>query len=198
MLWWFFDRAQKDITIYVMEDFWDQSVYNLYTSPVKESELFISTAVIGFARAMFSFVLLFTVAVLGYKFNILSIGITVFSLFTIPLFIFGWALGLATSAIVYRFGSRASIMTWVLPFLIQPISAVFYPLSALPNVLQIIAQAIPLSHIFEGFRAALQGSFVIREFLIAAVLSIVYFVGGYLIFCWSVKRSKETGFLSKQ
>ena len=38
-------RSAQDITIYVLEDFWSRNLYNLFTSPVRPSE--ISLSVIG-------------------------------------------------------------------------------------------------------------------------------------------------------
>ena len=73
ILWLMFDRAQKDVAVYILEDFWNRNVYNIYTTPVTEGELFVSTALLGLLRATASFVGLFAVALVGYSFNILEI-----------------------------------------------------------------------------------------------------------------------------
>ena len=52
MLWSLFDRSQKDVSLYLLQDFWDQSVYNLYVTPVTEAELFISVAAFGLLRSL--------------------------------------------------------------------------------------------------------------------------------------------------
>lgn len=198
ILWLFFDRAQKDVNLYILEDFWEKSVYNFYVSPMRESELLISVSLLGLFRAVVEFCMLAGLAFLGYSFNIFDVGFVLLTIFIIPLLIFAWGFGMLISGLVFRLGARVSVLTWSLPFLFQPVSAVFYPLSILPHFLQRIAALLPLAHIFEGFRLAIQGTFAAREFVLALVLSVIYFVLFYLIFLSCVKRSKETGFLSKQ
>lgn len=198
ILWFLFDRAQKDIAVYIIEDFWDHAVYNMYVSPVTEGEMIFSLVILGILRSILSFALLVLLALLAYQFNIFSVGIVILAAFIIPLIIFGWAFGIFNAGVVFRLGSRVGVLTWSLPFLIQPVSAVFYPISILPTSLQYIASILPLAHTFEGFRAALEGTFAADRFAYALILSIAYLLAAYLFFRYSVKRSKETGFLSKQ
>lgn len=198
MLWSLFDRAQKDVSLYLLQDFWDQNVYNLYVTPVTEAELFFSVAAFGLLRSLLSFSLLVVLALAGYGFNILDIGVVLLIPFFIPLLLFGWAIGLLITGIIFQLGSRVSIINWSLPFLLQPVAAVFYPVAILPAWLQAVAYALPLAHAFEGFRAALQGTFAVRDFAVAVALSLGYFAVCYVLFLWFVRRSRKTGFLSKQ
>lgn len=198
MLWTLFDRSQKDVSVYILQDFWDKSVYNMYVSPVKESELFVSVMLLGLVRSLLSFGIMVALAASAYAFNLLSLGFVQLTLFMIPLLLFGWGIGILIAGIVFRLGARVSILTWSLPFLLQPIATIFYPAEVLPSWLQALASLFPLVHVFEGFRAALQGSFAVEPFITATILSLLSIVLGYGVFLWCVKRSKETGFLSKQ
>ena len=77
--------------------------------------------------------------------------------FVANLLLFGWILGIFTTAIILRYGTQAQILAFGLIFIIQPFSAVFYPVSALPYTLQIVSLALPSAHVFEGLRAVLLG-----------------------------------------
>lgn len=198
MLWSIFDRAQKDVSIYIIQDFWDRSVYNLYVTPMKESELFASVALFGVIRTCISFGITALLALVGYRFNIFSVGMFNIALFSIPLFIFGWAAGIFIAGLIFRYGARISIITWSIPFFIQPVAAVFYPISILPVSLQKMSLALPLVYVFEGFRAAMDNTFLPLPFLWAILLSFFYLVVCYAAFVWFVRRSRKTGFLSKQ
>ena len=116
-LWFFFDRAQKDVNLYILEDFWEKSVYNLYVSPIRESELLLSVGIFGFFRAIFEFLLMALLASLMYAFNIFHVGGFALALFAIPLLIFGWGFGILITGFVFQLGARVSIFTWSLPFL---------------------------------------------------------------------------------
>ncbi len=198
MLWFLFDRAQKDMSLFLLEDFWERSVYYMYVSPMKDSEFLVSVAIWGFVRAIIEFAILVILALVFYGFNIIGLGLVKLTFFIIPLLIFGWAVGVMISGLIFIFGSRVSILTWSLPFLLQPVAAIYYPVAILPEFLRWIAYAVPLSHIFEGFRAALDGAFAMDYFVIATVLSVAYLVLGCVLFYAAVRRSKRTGFLAKQ
>lgn len=198
ILWTLFDRAQKDVSLYVLEDFWERSVYHTYVTPVTEGEIFVSLVIFGFLRSLVSTALLVVLALGAYGFNIAQIGVVTLALFVFPLYIFGWAMGLIILAIIFQLGGRVGVLTWSLPFLLQPFAAIFYPVSVLPPALQAISLVVPLSYVFEGFRSALQGTFALDQLVWAVLSSFVYLVAGYFLFVWSVKRSKRTGFLSKQ
>jgi ABC-2 type transport system permease protein len=85
--------------------------------------------------------ILATIAFFLYQFDLISN----LQLYLIPLvfnlLLFGWALGIFTSSLVIRWGHAAEALIWGVPFLIQPISAIFYPLSVLPPWLQVVSKA---------------------------------------------------------
>ena len=196
ILYTVFDRAQKDTSMYIVEDFWNKSVYSTYVTPITEGELFVSVAILGILRSIVEFAIVGLLALAAYGFNIFAVGSI--GLFVIPLFIFGWAVGLFVNGIIFQYGSRISIFIWSIPFIIEPFAAVFYPVSVLPSSLQFIAALMPLSYVFEGLRAAMKGTFLQWNFFVATLLSIVYFVAAYALFRFFINRGRRTGFLSKQ
>ena len=85
-----------------------------------------------------------------------------------------------------------------IPFLLQPFSAVFYPVNVLPALLQPIAWSLPSTYVFEGMRAVLQrGHFSEGLLFHAFLLNVVYIVGASIFFNWMVRLARERGLLAK-
>jgi len=83
-------------------------------------------------------------------------------------------------------------------FLIQPFSAVFYPVSALPSFLQPVAYLIPASYVFEGMRSVVAtGSFSSFNLALAFATNAVYLVLSVMFFYYMFARAKRKGSLLK-
>jgi ABC-2 type transport system permease protein len=114
------------------------------------------------------------------------------------LLLFGWALGIFTSSLVIRWGHAAEALIWGVPFLIQPLSAIFYPLATLPSWLQAISKCLPSTYVFEGMRAVIRtGSMPLHYFLTALALNVVYFLLAGLFFNFMYSKARETGRLGR-
>ncbi|MNK80771.1 ABC-2 family transporter protein [compost metagenome] len=112
--------------------------------------------------------------------------------------LFGWSLGVCTTALVLRFGQAAESLAWVLAFLFQPFSAVFYPVSVLPPWMQAIARFLPSSHVFEGMRAVLNGHGMPWNHLAWAFgLNLLFVIGAVGFFYATFAQVKQRGLLSK-
>jgi ABC-2 type transport system permease protein len=73
---------------------------------------------------------------------------------------------------------------------------VYYPVSVLPGWLQVIALALPPTHVFEGMRSILlHHTFDVKELWWALGLNAVYLLGGYLTFSWFLGSARENGTL---
>jgi len=196
MIWALFERVQQDIGVFVLEDFWSRNIANSFVTPIRSDEIFVSLLLFGMIRAVASFTVMATLALVAYHFNIFHGGIASL-LFVIPLFLFAWAIGLFVTGMIFRFGTRIQVVAWSITYLLQPFAAVYYPLETLPSSMQAIAHLFPVMYAFEGFRTAYQGTFSNSMFIMALVLSIGYFIIGYVTFTTSIKKARETGFLTK-
>jgi len=131
-------------------------------------------------------------AFIFYAFNIFTFGISLIP-FMANLLLFGWIIGLFTTAIILRYGTSAQVLSFGLIFLIQPFSAVFYPVSVLPNGVQQVAYILPSTHVFEGMRSVIQnGAIPLQDLFWATLLNILFLslvlVYFYRMFAW-VKKS---------
>ena len=103
-----------------------------------------------------------------------------------------------TMALILRFGHAAEALIWGVPFFIQPISAVFYPVDALPPWLRTIAFTLPSTHVFEGMRAVLNTGKINSALLTYSFgLNLVYLAVGGVFFGWMLRQARIKGYLSR-
>jgi ABC-2 type transport system permease protein len=143
-------------------------------------------------------IILAALALWFYHFNLIdSLHLYLIPL-VINLFIFGWSLGIFTSSLVIRWGHAAEALIWGVPFLVQPLSAIFYPLSVLPPWLQVISKTLPSTHVFEGMRSILvEGRIEPHDLVMAFGLNAVYFLLAGLFFQWMYSQARRSGRLGR-
>src|SRR5580700_1078136 len=157
IFWDILFRAQQAVTISFLEDVWARNLLNIFVSPIRVSEFIAATYVVGFVKILVTVTILASLALGLYGWNMFQlIGFPIIPLFA-NLLLMGWAVGMVTTALIMRWGQSAEALAWGIPFLIQPVAAVFYPLSVLPSWVQVIAKGIPATYVFEGMRYVLSG-----------------------------------------
>ena len=131
-----------------------------------------------------------------YHFNILTLNIMGIALFGFALIISGWAMGIFVASLIFRFGMRVQAFAWSAVWVIQPFSAVFYPVSALPNWAQKISMILPTSYIFEGMRQVMKdGTINWNYFFISVAIGIVAVMLSLLFFKSCLKHARRNGML---
>ena len=197
ILWDVFFRSQQAITFSIAEEIWVRNIINLFVAPIRVYELVLAACAVGCIRALVTTSLLGGLAYFLYAFNILSVGPALLPFF-LNLLIFGWALGLITMSLVLRYGNASQALVWGVPFLIQPLSAVFYPVDVLPVWLQHASSALPTTHVFEGLRAALSTGQVDLPSLWAALsLNLIYLALGGTVFGRMLGKVRDKGYLTR-
>ncbi len=197
VLWDVLFRTQQELAMLYLTDMWDRSIINTYTSPLRVSEHVVADIAFSIARVGVGSTLLLVFTRVAFGFDVLDTG-RVLVPSVIVLLGFGWSLGLAIRAAVMRFGSNAEVLAWSLSVLVQPIAAVFYPISNLPGWLQPVARAIPASHVFEALRAFLaHGDFQAGQLVVGALLDVVYVAAGAWLVARAYRSVREKGLLSR-
>jgi ABC-2 type transport system permease protein len=197
ILWDILYRCQQAITLAVTEDIWTRNILNIFVTPVRTSELLLATSLLGVVKSLAPALLLVAIAWFGYSFDLLALG-PILAPFLASLLLFGWAVGMFTAALILRFGQAAEALVWGVPFLIQPISATFYPVDVLPGWLRPVALLLPSTHVFEGMRQALRQEAVSGRLLVAAFgLDLLYLGAGALFFAWMLRRVRDKGYLGR-
>lgn len=199
VLWIFFQRAAQDISVYILEDFWSDNLYNLFAAPIKTAELVISIVTFGAIRSLMSFLFLVLMAIVMYSFNVFDAGIIAVALFSLNLLLFGWVIGLFVSSFIFRYGMRIQVIAWSIPFLIQPFSAVYYPLDSLPIWVQKISLVFPTTYVFEGMRYAFAKGAILWDYLAWSFgLNIALLIFVCLLFGQSINYARKKGLFVKR
>lgn len=196
ILWHFFMRAQQNVAFGFLEDVWTRNLPNLLASPITTAEFLAGFTITSFALTATTIVFVGTLAWLLFAFNILSFGVMLLP-FVAILLVFGWALGFVTLAILIRYGPAAEVIAWSIVSFVQPVAAVFYPVSVLPAFLQPIAYALPITHVFEGMRAIILGEqFASANLVYAFILTIAYTAASVWLFVVAFRIAKREGYLT--
>lgn len=182
IFWDLMGQSQRAVSFAFFEDVWERNLLNLFVTPLRVSEFTVSTGLLGLARVLVVGVVLAGLALVLYQFNLFQFGLLLVP-FVMNLAIFGWLLGVFTTGIILRYGSAANALSFGFIFLLQPFSAVFYPVSALPDSVEWVAYLIPSTYVFEGMREVVAtGALSIQNLLLAfgsniicAVLVLWYF-----------------------
>ena len=197
ILWDVLYRAQQGITISFTEEIWARNLLNIFIAPVRAVEIVLATVCVGVLKAGANVLVLTTLSFLFWRFDLLRLG-PALAPFVFSLLLFAWAVGMCTAALILRFGQAAEALVWGVPFLIQPLAAVFYPVETLPTWLQPIARLLPATHVFEGMRAVLKtGRVETGTLLWAFGLNLVYLAAAGAFFAWMLARVREKGYLCR-
>ena len=198
ILWDIMFRAQQGVAISFLEDVWTRNLLNVFVAPVRTSEYLSATFFVGFLRILVTVVVLGFISWFGYSFNIFILQWWLIPFFAC-LMVFGWSLGMISTALILRWGQAAESLAWAVPFFIQPLVAVFYPVSAIkPEWLQTVSLALPPTHVFEGMREVLStGTFSWEKFGWAVGLNIIFMVIAGSIFAWMLTMTRRRGLLTK-
>lgn len=197
ILWDIVFRAQQGVAIFFLEDVWSRNLLNVFAGPVSNFDYLAATYAIGLLRACVTSTLLAVLSLVLYSFNIFELSWALLP-FVLNLLVFGWALGMISTALIVRWGPAAETLAWAVPFFIQPFAAVYYPISALPEVLQWVARSLPCSYVFEGMRTALSDGRVDWGSLgFATGLNFVYLAAAGLLFARVMNLARERALLTK-
>jgi ABC-2 type transport system permease protein len=190
-------RSQQGVSISFLEDVWTRNLLNVFVAPVRTSEYVAATCLVGLLRVVVTLMILSVVASLAYGFHLSEIGFALLPLLG-NLLLFGWFLGMVSTALIMRWGQAAESLAWAVPFFIQPLAAVFYPVSVLPGWLQPVAMALPCTHIFEGMRAVLAGQPAPWGMIQSAfLLNLVWGLLAAWFFAANLRHVRKTGLLVK-
>jgi len=195
LLWDVLFRGQLGVSLTFFEEMYSRNLGNLFVSPLREWELIVGQLVMSIIRTLIGVGGACLFAWLLFKYSIFTLGFPLIAFF-VNLIICGWAVGLAVSGMVLRWGLGAEELAWAAIFLLAPVSGVYYPVSVLPAWLQAVAHAVPTSYVFEGMRAVLlEKSFRIDLFVQALVMNAVYLSAGIALYLLAIRYARNHGVL---
>jgi ABC-2 type transport system permease protein len=197
IFWTVLYRASQDVAVQLLEDIWARNFLNLFASPLRLAEFVTALLTVTLLKLAVTFAIISAIAYVAYAFDVFTLG-----LYLVPfvgvLLLFGWAMGLVVAALIVRYGSRVQIFAWGAAFLVQPISAIFYPVDVLPAALIPLARANPATYVFEGMRAVLlEGSFPADQWLLALALAGLTLALSIWLFVLLFDQARARGMLAR-
>jgi ABC-2 type transport system permease protein len=195
LLWDVLFRGQLGVSLTFIEELYSRNLGNLFVSPLTLPEFIAGQLVMSVLRTLVGVGGACVAAWLLFHYAIFSMGLPLIAFF-VNLLVFGWAIGLAVSGLILRWGLGAEELAWAAIFIIAPVSGVYYPIGVLPGWLQAVAAMLPSAQVFEGMRSVLlEGVFLWDRFWIALTLNAAYLAGGALLFAAAVRHAREHGAL---
>lgn len=195
ILWDVLFRGQLGFSLSFLEEMWARNLGNLFVSPLRPTEHILAMMAMSLIRTVIGVAPAALLAIPLYHYSIFDLGLPLVAFFA-NLVVMGWAVGLMVTGLVLRYGMGAENLAWFAIFALAPVSAVYYPVAALPEWLQWIAWALPSAHVFEGMRAVLVDH-VFRPNLLAAaaLLNLAYIALGFVIYLRFFDLARARGLL---
>jgi len=195
LLWDVLFRGQLGVSLTFIEEIYSRNLGNLFVSPLRLHEFVAGQLAMSVMRTLIGVGSACLFAWLLFHYSIFSMGMPLVAFF-FCLLMFGWAIGLAVSAMLLRYGLGAEELAWAAIFLVAPVSGVYYPVAVLPQALQAIAWALPPAYVFEGMRGVLLRSEfdwgLLRD---ALLLDGMYLAFAALLFAAAVRGARRRGTL---
>ena len=193
LLWDLLFRSQIGFAMCFLEEMWSRNLGHLFVSPLRPAEFVITMMAMSLLRGLIGLLPSWVLAYVFFEFSIFSYGPGIVAFFSC-LFVMGWGLGMAVVALVLRFGLGAESLAWVAIFAFAPISAVYYPVSTLPEWLQVVAWCTPSAYVFEGMRSVFIDGVFRTDLLLGAIgMNLLYLAIGGGLFAWSFAKARVHG-----
>jgi len=197
LLWDFFIRIMQGVTMAFFEDVWSRNFLNIFATPLLISEYVAGLVLSSILTSMAGLAAMLLIAVIIFKLSFLVYGLMVIP-FLLVLFLFGIALGIFGCALVLRFGPASEWFIWPIPALISPFAGVLYPVSTLPQWMQVVSRLLPPSYVFEELRIIVSGGAAsVMALAWSACLAVVYTLAAYWFFARIYKHALRTGIIAR-
>ena len=200
LLWEFMSRIQQGVFMAFLEDIWAQNFINFFASPLRIREYLSGLVLTSLATGIAGFLAITAIAGVAFGYNVMKIGGLLLP-FMVILLIFGIAMGIFVSAIIFRLGPSAEWLGWPVPLVLSLFAGVYYPVATLPVSMQFLARLIPPSYVFESMRTILAtGTFpgnLALELFIGASLALAYLVLASVFFIRIYRGNLKNGNIAR-
>jgi len=193
IFWQVLWRGNYEVTVNLLSEFWNRNLVNLFSTPLKLSEWICSLMLMGLFKIFVNLFFGAAIVYLMYQLNIFHLG-WAFLPYVALLTMAGWFMGFLSAAIIVFYGQRLQMLAWMTAYLFAPFSAVYYPVSVLPEWAQAVAKCLPTTYIFEGMREILyEGKFSMQPIIISFCLNVLYLGIALWFFVFMYEKSRKKG-----
>jgi len=193
VFWQIVWRANYEISVNLLEEFWNQNLVNLFSTPLTVYEWILSVMILGFIKMILTAGVGIIAVWLLYSLNIFTVGWMIIP-FAALLLLSGWFMGFLGAAFIMYYGNKVQTLAWTMGFMFAPFSAVYYPLSSLPNWIQNISKFLPTTYVFEGMRSIINDQGLPLDMLLKSLgLNILYLTLAISFFVFMFEKSRGKG-----
>lgn len=193
LLWEIVRIISYSVVMGSLWNMWFRNLSNLFITPLSVFEFLFAQTLSGFAKAILVVTINAVITVYVFGFNIFQLG-PMLVLYILGLGLFAVAAGIMILGMIFRFGTRLQAFAWGLIPILQPLTAAFFPVVALPVPLQIVARIFPSTYVFEAVRYQMDTGMVDWNGLgISFALNGVFMILAILYFSWMFRVSRDTG-----
>lgn len=193
LLWQILWRSNQAITMGLVAEIWDKNLCNLFSTPLSISEWIVGVMLVGVGQTCIAGVIGYLVALLFFGIDLTSLGLAIVPLVA-GVVLFGWTVGVLSSAVVLRFGNSSLPLLWIFASLSAPFSGVYFPVAMLPGWIQPASSLLPSTYLFEGARTILRtGEVPGEQLLLSLVLNVVYLSLALYLLRWAFELRRQKG-----
>lgn len=197
LLWHVVYSGQISLSTGFLEETWSRNMLNLMVTPLREWEYVAGVVLLGLAKLAAGVAIVALIALGLFAFDITDVGWTLAPVAAV-LLLTGWVIALFVIGLVLRFGAGAEALAWGVLFVMLPLSGVFYPVDALPGVLQPIARLLPTTHAFAASRSVLDGGGVPwRQLGVAALATVGLAAVGLVWVVTMLRVFRKRGYVTR-
>lgn len=198
VVWNVYELSERTMAYGVMADIFNGSLKHSFLGNSTMVHYIAGNAIYGFLGSVIGIVMAILGGIYLFGFNILDAGIFL-ALNLGVLFIFGVGMGLILTGILLMKGVKYMAGVWLAPGLVLLFSGIYYPIEVLPPIIKEFSLILPSTHSIISLRSAFFGvqSVAWSQFFVGAVLTLVVFVLGAMMFRFGLDKARETGFLTK-
>lgn len=187
--------CQIDIAYVMLFDMWSKSIKHTFIAPIRGKHLVIGALIFGMLRSGLVFALLLAISFYAFGFNFLAAGAIPVVVFMAGLFLTSASVGILVCISILMFGQRAEVAAWTITGIMMFVCGIYYPVSVLPEGVQIIARAIPLTYFLEYMRSFY--GYGQADIFMGFGLAVFYFVAGLFALDRAIFDARRSGILMR-
>lgn len=190
--------GQLDISYVILYSVWNKSLKHEIATPMTPFHLVFGAWVMGVIHSLIVFVLLSFFSAWAFGFRFLDAGLSALFLFYLGLVLSSAVIGVAVIALAFRFGGRAHVGATSIVSVLILLSGIYYPVTVLPQSLQVLSACIPVTYFLEFFRSQ-YGFEPSNEHLLLRgfILVLLYLAASIGTLLMALRHAKQSGVLLK-
>lgn len=201
LLWSYLSLVFFEVSFAIAWERWEGTIEYTFMAPVRRVTHLLGICSFAIVYAMLRSVIILAVVALAFRLDLshadIPAALVVLAAATLPVL----GLGIFTSVLPLLSPEKGEQMTVAVQGVLLLVSGVYYPLSVLPAVLQVVGEASPLTYTLTGIRSALLDHAGVGELLgtigLLLAMGAVLIPGGVLVFARAERRAKRLGLLKR-